>query len=85
MIGARLGVALASYVNIFNPEVIVLGGGVMAAGEMLLGPVRAEIASARAAALARQRAVVPADFGPEAGMIGAAALALDGSPARRRQ
>ena len=36
LIGTRLGVAIASFVNIFNPEVVVIGGGVMGAGELLL-------------------------------------------------
>ena len=40
-----LGVAIASFVNIFNPEVVVIGGGVIGAGELLLGPVRAEVAA----------------------------------------
>ena len=35
-IGSNLGVAIASLVNIFNPEVVVIGGGVIAAGELLL-------------------------------------------------
>ena len=47
LIGTRLGVAIASLVNIFNPEVVVIGGGVIAAGELLLDPARAE--SSRAA------------------------------------
>lgn len=77
LIALRLGVGLSSYVNIFNPELIVLGGGVMAAGEMILAPVRTQIAD-RALAPARDNVrVVPAYFGPEAGMIGAAALAFD--------
>jgi glucokinase len=77
LIAMRLGVALSSYVNIFNPEMIVLGGGVMAAGEMILGPVRTQIAQ-RALPPSRDNvSVVPAYFGPEAGMIGAAALAFD--------
>jgi glucokinase len=77
LIAMRLGVACASYVNIFNPELIVLGGGVMAAGEMILAPVRREIAR-RALPPSRDSVrVVPAYFGPEAGMIGAAALAFD--------
>ena len=40
-IGERLGVGIANLVNIFNPEVVVIGGGVIAAGELLLEPARA--------------------------------------------
>ena len=40
LIGTRLGVAVSSYVNIFNPEVVVIGGGVMAAGDLLLEPIK---------------------------------------------
>jgi glucokinase len=78
LIGSRLGVAIASFVNIFNPEVVVVGGGVIAAGELLLGPARATVA-ARALPPSRDVVrIVPARFGIEAGMIGAAALAFDG-------
>ena len=49
LIGRRLGAALTSFANIFNPEVIVVGGGVIAAGELLLGPAR-EVVRARALA-----------------------------------
>jgi glucokinase len=78
LIGSRLGVGVASYVNIFNPEYVVLGGGVMGAGELLLEPVRAEVA-ARALRPGRDLVkIVPAAFGGEAGMVGAAALAWDG-------
>ncbi len=78
LIGSRLGVALANYVNIFNPEVIVIGGGVIAAGELLLEPARREVA-ARALPPSRDVVrVVPARFGIEAGMVGAAILALEG-------
>jgi glucokinase len=77
-IGRYLGVAITSFVNTFNPEVVVIGGGVMGAGELLLGPVRAEVA-ARALPPSRDLVeIVPAAFGVEAGMIGAAALAFDG-------
>jgi glucokinase len=77
LIGSRLGVALASFVNVFNPQVIVIGGGVIGAGELLLEPARAEV---RARALPPSRDVVrivAAQFGVEAGMIGAAALAFE--------
>ncbi len=74
LIGHRLGAALTSFANIFNPEVIVVGGGVIAAGELLLAPAREEV---RARALAPMNAtpVLAAELGPDAGMIGAAAMA----------
>jgi glucokinase len=78
LIGRRLGVGLANIVNVFDPEAIVVGGGVMAAGDLLLAPARAEML-ARALPPGRDAVrVVPARFGAEAGMVGAAALALDG-------
>ncbi|HWC87095.1 MAG TPA: ROK family protein [Solirubrobacteraceae bacterium] len=78
LIGQRLGVAIGSLVNIFNPEVVVVGGGVIAAGELLLGPARAVVA-ARALPPSRDVVrIVAARFGVEAGMIGAAVLAFDG-------
>jgi glucokinase len=78
LIGHRLGVGVANYVNIFNPEYVVLGGGVMGAGELILEPVRAEVLS-RALRPSRDLVrVVAAAFGGEAGMVGAAALAWDG-------
>ena len=56
----------------------MIGGGVIGAGELLLGPARAEVA-ARALPPSRDLVeIVPAAFGVEAGMIGAAALAFDG-------
>jgi glucokinase len=85
LIGTRLGVAIANLVNIFNPELVVVGGGVMGAGEMLLEPARAEMLS-RALPPSRDVVkVVAAEFAHEAGMVGAAALALDGLAARQEQ
>jgi glucokinase len=78
LIGGYLGVAITSFVNIFNPDVVVIGGGVIAAGDLLLGPARAVVA-ARALPPSRDVVrIVPARFGVEAGMIGAAALAFEG-------
>ena len=68
--------ALSSLANIFDPDVIVIGGGVMAAGELLLEPARAEL-QARALPPQNQTPVVAAELGPDAGMIGAATMALD--------
>jgi glucokinase len=82
LIGRRLGVGVANYVNIFNPEYVVLGGGVMGAGELILEPVRAEVASRSLRPSRDLVRVVAAAFGGEAGMVGAAALAWDGVAAR---
>lgn len=72
--GRRLGVGLANLANIFDPEVIVIGGGVMAAGDLLLEPARAEL-QARALKPMNETPVLPAQLGEDAGMIGAAAMA----------
>ena len=76
-IGHRLGYGLVGVVNVFNPEVIVIGGGAIAAGELLLEPARAVVLE-RALPPAREAvSIVPAHFGDESGMLGAALLALD--------
>lgn len=79
-IGRRLGVALASFANIFDPDVIVIGGGVSAAGELLIGPAREELRS-RALPPQNKTRVSLAELGPDAGMIGAATMALDDAAA----
>jgi glucokinase len=71
--GDRLGAGLAGIAMSLNPEVIVVGGGVMAAGELLLEPARAEL-RLRALAPSRDVRVEAAALGQEAGMIGAALL-----------
>jgi glucokinase len=78
LIGARLGVVITSLVNIFNPEIVVIGGGVVAAGELLLAPARTVVAERTLPFFGQDLRIVPARFGVEAGMIGAAALAYDG-------
>jgi glucokinase len=44
LIGTRLGVGIVNLVNMLNPEVVVVGGGVIAAGELLLAPARVVVA-----------------------------------------
>ena len=73
-LGRNLGVGLAGIANALNPELIVIGGGVIAAGELLLEPARAELRR-RALAPSREVDVVAAELGAAAGMIGAALLA----------
>jgi glucokinase len=76
-VGRRLGAALTGIVNALNPEVIVIGGGAVAAGELLLAPARA-VVEERALPPAREIVrIVPTHFGDESGMLGAALLALE--------
>jgi glucokinase len=74
LIGTRLGVACSSFANIFQPDAIVVGGGVIAAGDLLLEPARQEL---RRRALNPMNAtpILAATMGNDAGMIGAAAMA----------
>ena len=74
LIGTRLGAGLVTFANIFEPRMIVVGGGVMAAGDLLLDPAR-RVLRARALRPMNEVPVVAAELGPDAGMIGAAAMA----------
>jgi glucokinase len=76
-VGRALGVGIANVVNIFNPQVVVIGGGVSEAGDLLLDPAR-EVVARRALAPARDVVrIEAAAFGAEAGMIGAALMARE--------
>lgn len=74
--GRRLGIALTGLANVFDPDVIVIGGGVIDAGELLLGPAREEF-ERRALTPQRETPIRPAELGPDAGMIGASILGLE--------
>ena len=77
-VGRQLGAGLVSIVNALNPEMIVIGGGAVAAGELLIEPAR-QVVAERALPPSRELVeIVPALFGAESGMLGAALLALDG-------
>jgi len=75
-IGELLGAGLVTLVNVFNPELIVIGGGAAAAGDLLLGPARGVLAARGLRPQRDEVRVVPAALGPDAGFFGAAALAL---------
>ncbi len=77
IVGRHLGVGIASYVNIFNPQMVVLGGGLMAAGELILAPARAEFERRVLRATALGVRIVAAELGNDAGVVGAAALVLE--------
>jgi glucokinase len=74
LIGGRLGVACATFANVFQPDAIVVGGGVIAAGDLLLEPARRELRR-RALNPMNRTPILEATLGNDAGMIGAAAMA----------
>jgi glucokinase len=76
LVGSRLGVALAGFANLFEPDVFVIGGGIAAAGELLIEPAAAEMRS-RALPPQNRARVVQAELGWQAGLIGAATMALE--------
>jgi glucokinase len=75
----RLGIALSAVVNLLNPDIIVLGGGVANAGEVLFDGVRKAINSRSMSVQAKRVKVVKAGLGSDAGLIGAAILVKEGS------
>lgn len=80
--GTMLGVALANVVNIFDPEVIVLAGGLIRSGEPMLGSARDELGKRMADQRRRPVRLDVTTLGKDMGIIGAAALALtDGEKA----
>jgi glucokinase len=75
-VGEWLGVGVANLVAAFDPEIVVIGGGLSAAGDLLLEPARATLRESLVGAPHREvPPVVRAALGPEAGAIGAATLA----------
>lgn len=79
-VGERLGAGLVGIVNAFNPELVVVGGGVSRAGELLLEPARRVVAERALRPSGSTARIVRAQLGEEAGVVGAALLARDGMP-----
>ncbi len=75
-VGTWLGVGIAGLVSAFDPETVVVGGGVSAVGDLLLEPARRGLVdSLQATGYRELPPLVAARFGPEAGAVGAALLA----------
>ncbi len=70
-----VGVGLASLVNIFNPEKIIIGGGLSEAGRWFIDKVAEEVAKRAMEESFKSVKIVPAKLGNKAGWLGAAALA----------
>jgi glucokinase len=75
--GRSLGIGLSNVVNLFDPEVIVLGGGLVQIGEPYLGPARDQLFKMTTDQHRRPRRLDVTALGHDAGILGAAALAFD--------
>jgi glucokinase len=78
--GEIVGLAVASVFNLLNLEAVIIGGGVAAAGDLLIDPIREAVARQCHRSPLLELEVVPAELGERAGVIGAAALALREHP-----
>ena len=67
-----LGIGIANMITVLSPDTVVLGGGVAAAGEILFGPIRAEVERRVRTTALDDVSIVPAQLGTWAGAIGAA-------------
>lgn len=74
--GKFLGLGIANIVNLFNPELVVLGGPTIRAGELILDPARAVMRQRTLPGLAEHVTITKGQLGQDAGAIGAAALVL---------
>jgi glucokinase len=76
-VGLHLGVGIASFVNIFNPELVVIGGGFSRAGDLLFEPARRVVAERALSPAKDEVKIVPALLGVEAGLIGAGLVGFE--------
>lgn len=74
IVGEYIGVGLASVVNLLNPEKIIIGGGVAAAGDILMNPIKETLVKRAMPIAGAAVEVVPAQLGNTAGVIGASLL-----------
>jgi glucokinase len=77
--GMYLGLGVANVVNILNPRLVVIGGGVVKAGDLLLEPLRQTVHQRAMVQLLRDTEIMPASLGDHAGVIGAIYLAMESS------
>jgi len=77
VVAEYLGTVLTSIIYLLNPDAIVVGGGVAHAGEVLFEPLRERIRAMLSKEFFERLAILPAELGNTAGIIGSAALALE--------
>ena len=83
LLGERLGVGIANAINTFDPDEVVIGGGVAAAGELLLAPARESASRFVVPGVGEKTTIRLARHGADAGVRGAALLAAHALGAAR--
>ncbi|MFH1691939.1 MAG: ROK family protein [Candidatus Omnitrophota bacterium] len=76
-VGCLLGMAIAGMVNVFNPQIIVIGGGVASAGDVLFSPIEKTVKKHAMRLLKTKIKIKAAKLGNDAGVLGAALLAKE--------
>lgn len=71
-----LGLGISALINLYNPEAIVIGGGVTQAGDILFDTVRSTVKARALSKISREVEILPATFGPKAAVMGAVSLIM---------
>jgi len=74
--GYYLGLCVTNLINLLNPEMVVIGGGIAQAGDIILDPIRRTVTATAIRSLSRTCRIVPAELGDNAGIFGGAAIIL---------
>ena len=74
IVGTYIGMGLVSVINLLNPEKVIIGGGVAAAGDLLLDPIRKTVKERAMVVAGNSVEIIPAQLGNSAGVIGASML-----------
>jgi predicted NBD/HSP70 family sugar kinase len=82
-VGAHLGVAVASLMNVLNPAVVVLGGEITGVGDLLLDPVRAAVRDRSLASTFEGTGIITSNLGDKAIAVGGATMVLRAALADR--
>jgi len=74
--GFYIGLGIANLLHILNPQLVILGGGVSKAGDLLFDPVRATVKARTMLSYQEGLQIVPTALGGDVGLLGAAAFVL---------
>jgi predicted NBD/HSP70 family sugar kinase len=75
-VGEHLGVAVLNLVHIFNPGLVIIGGGVSRIGELIFDPIRRVVMERAMPDFTKELRIVPADLSDDVALYGAVALVL---------